>query len=105
MIAALAVLSHGDADMALNLDMLSKAANPIAVTGRARNQSHWHYDSGADNAATVVAAGYFNGAREYLQVGDLILAEVGNNAALRYLRVTAVPATGDVTVANISTWA
>lgn len=57
-----------------------------------------------DTAAEVVAAGYFNDARADMSVGTIIDAEVdcdGTQASVR-MRVTAVPSSGNVTVANIT---
>lgn len=55
----------------------------------------------ADAAATVLTAGYFNDSRAQLVKDDVIFAIVDINAssALLQLIVTAVPATGNVTVA------
>lgn len=58
-----------------------------------------------DAAAAVETAGYLNPARGRLVVGDAILATVGIGGAIKlkaYL-VTAVPATGDVTVGLMTT--
>lgn len=56
-----------------------------------------------DAVATVIAAGYFNAARDAgrLQVNDIIDAQcvMGGVADFVRLIVTAVPATGNVTVA------
>lgn len=51
--------------------------------------------------AILLADGFFNFARLYLQVGDVIdlIAGHGGNEELATVRVTAVPASGDVTVA------
>lgn len=55
----------------------------------------------ADAAATVLADGYFNEARAKLKVNDQIevCAVHGGTGDFLTLKVTAVPATGDVTVA------
>ncbi len=52
--------------------------------------------------AEVIAAGWFNNAREQLTVGSIITAIVDATAAKTFirLRVTAVPATGNVTVTS-----
>lgn len=52
--------------------------------------------------AEVIAAGWFNPAREQLTVGSVIEAIVDCTAAKTYLRlrVTAVPASGNVTVTS-----
>lgn len=86
--------------MALNKTQLSKAANLNSIDGAPRSRQLWHYNGGADAVATVVAAGYFNDVRGFLNVGDLILTVAATNAAFRALTVTAVPAAGgNVTVA------
>ncbi len=55
----------------------------------------------ADAPATVETAGYFNGARAKLTVGDIIIASmgIGGTLKLKIYQVTAVPATGNVTIA------
>ena len=60
-----------------------------------------------DLAAVVETAGYFNGARAKLTVGDVITASmgIGSTQKLKILVVTAVPATGNVTVALQTTTA
>lgn len=70
------------------------------------NQGRFHrYDYATpDAAATVLAAGYFNGARDLLKVNDRIDVmavwhPTNNTGDILETRVTAVPATGDVTVA------
>lgn len=52
-------------------------------------------------AATVETAGYFNGARAQLRKGDIILASMvnGGTPVGKTYVVTAVPATGNVTIA------
>lgn len=54
-----------------------------------------------DAAATVTTAGYFNDARSKLKVNDVIecMAVAGGTGDHLVLRVTAAPATGNVTVA------
>jgi hypothetical protein len=53
-----------------------------------------------DAAATVEAAGYFNGARAFLRVGDIITAVMAaaGTPVLKQLVVLTVPASGNVTV-------
>ena len=60
-----------------------------------------------DAAATVEAAGYFNSARLRLTVGSIILASMVNagTPVLKAYVVTAVPATGNVTIALQTTTA
>lgn len=84
--------------MALNKTQLSKVANLHSVAGAAQNRQLWHYDAGADSVATTVAAGYFNDVRGFLKLGDVIHTVAATSAAFRVLTVTAVPATGNVTV-------
>lgn len=54
-----------------------------------------------DAAATLETAGYFNNARNTLQKGDIILASMvnGGTPVLKPYVATAVPASGNVTVA------
>lgn len=54
-----------------------------------------------DAAATVETAGYFNGARAFLRKGDILLATMANGGTpiTKQYAFTAVPATGDVTIA------
>lgn len=58
--------------------------------------SKWFYAT-ADAFATVATAGYFNGARAQLAVGDIIEVSCASNKGGLY-SVTAVPASGNVTV-------
>lgn len=53
----------------------------------------------ADALATVIAAGYFNGARARLKKGDVVFAIVDQDGTptLRPLTLSAVPASGNVT--------
>lgn len=62
----------------------------------------WGYST-PDAVATLTAAGYFNGQRDRLGVGDTILASagIGGTPATVILRVAAVPGTGNVTVATV----
>lgn len=86
--------------MALNLRSL--ALGPSTPFGTASKAISWYKYATADAAATVIAAGYFNGARDKLKVNDQIDAVcvadgVGDRVSVI---VTAVPAApGDVTVA------
>lgn len=52
--------------------------------------------------ATVIADGYFNFARDYLKVNDVIdcLCAADSTGDLVSLRVATVPSSGDVTVAS-----
>jgi hypothetical protein len=59
------------------------------------------YAHGVDTLATIIAAGYFNNLRDKLAVNDMIhIMSVANGVGNRgFVTVTAVPATGNVTVA------
>jgi hypothetical protein len=86
--------------MALNNRSLVLAIS-VPHTADAAPTNFYKYAS-PDAAATIVAAGYFNNVRDKLKVGDIIeaVALAGGATADRLdLVVTAVPATGNVTVA------
>lgn len=85
--------------MALNKTQLSKVANLNSVAGGSGSKQLWHYDAGADTVVTATTAGYFNGVRGFLKAGDAMHLVAAAGAAFRVLTVTAVPKTGDVTVA------
>lgn len=70
---------------------------PIAAGDVRSAYKYWT----ADAAATVAAAGYFNGARTRLLKGDTItvVSDVGGTPALKAYVVTASPSTGNVTIA------
>jgi hypothetical protein len=96
--------------MALAIQALSRVGQTVvgvAVgTPKAAMVAMWLYGTD-DAAATVEAAGYFNGARGNLAVGDMIDASMvngGTPVSKRYV-VTAVPASGNVTVALQATTA
>ena len=82
--------------MAFDKRALSRAATSQYAAGASASM---HFLATADAAAAVIAAGYFNDAREMLQVGDIVFASVGigGTADTLLLRVTAVPASGNVT--------
>jgi hypothetical protein len=69
--------------------------------GTASKTVNWYGYATADAAATVVAAGYFNDARDKLKVNDVIMvmAVADGTGDWLLLKATAVPASGDVTVA------
>lgn len=74
------------------------AQTPVAAV---RVLTLWLYAT-ADAVATVETAGYFNSARARLTKGDQIDASMvidGSVVAKKYC-VTAVPASGDVTIAE-----
>lgn len=82
----------------LNRSLIRRATVPI-VPGTKVNR----YDYASTSAlATILAAGYFNFARAYLQVGDVIDVIAGHGGAedLATVQVTAVPASGNVTVST-----
>lgn len=85
--------------MALTKTQLSKVGNLNSVAGGTGSKQLWHYDAGADSVATAVAAGYFNDVRGFLKIGDRIDLVAANQTAFRVLTVTAVPPTGNITVA------
>ncbi|CDX54570.1 hypothetical protein MPL1032_190155 [Mesorhizobium plurifarium] len=60
----------------------------------------FHYATG-DAAATVLTDGYFNAARDKLQVNDVIeaMTVAGGTGDKLSIKVTASPASGNVTVA------
>ncbi|MFN4296987.1 MAG: hypothetical protein ACK4FB_09095 [Brevundimonas sp.] len=90
--------------MALNADQLSKPANLKPASGSAKQtRSLFWYEAGADAIAAVVTAGYFNGVRAQLAVGDRIQVVCNNEADFRVLKVTAVPiGTANVTTAALA---
>lgn len=80
--------------------------NPIGGQSRANKRGAgvgvmglWSYFHASDNLAAVKATGYFDGARELLTPGDVILFSA-NGAAIDIITIALVPAPGsDVTVA------
>lgn len=91
--------------MALSLKSLSRIGQQAAVGSAAgapqAQQVGMLIYATDDAAATVEAAGYFNAARAFLRKGDIILATMvngGTPVAKTYV-ATAVPATGNVTIA------
>jgi hypothetical protein len=90
--------------MALDKKQLTKVANlnPPTTGDATANRQLWHYESGADNVAAVVTAGYFNDVRGLLEAGDRIMLVANNVADFRMLKVTAAPATGNVTTAALA---
>lgn len=85
--------------MALNLRSLALVnSTPYGSAGKTVN---WYNYATADAQATVIAAGYFNDARAKLKVNDCIdVLTVADGVGDRLgLIVTAVPASGNVTVA------
>ncbi|MCW2317474.1 hypothetical protein M2322_003033 [Rhodoblastus acidophilus] len=71
---------------------------------KTNTSSVWRYATD-DAAATVETAGYFNGARSILTVGDVIIASMvmsGVPVNKQYVVLT-VPASGNVTIGLQST--
>lgn len=93
--------------MALNTRSLVRLAQApqgtAGGTSGAVQNTTWQYFT-ADAAATVETAGYFNGIRAQLTVGDTILASMG--ASSKSYRVLTVPAVGsNVTIGLFATTA
>lgn len=88
--------------MAFAETQLSKIAELKPASGKQHGRQRWHFEAGADAIAAVVAAGYFNDARGLLKVGDRIDVVCNTEADFRVLKVTAVPATGNVTTAALA---
>ncbi|MFG1300364.1 hypothetical protein V5F49_11275 [Xanthobacter sp. V3C-3] len=72
-------------------------------TAGSRSLRDWRYATNDDHA-TVAAAGYFNNARAFIGIGDTVVASVsmGTTPQLREYIFTAVPASGNVTVAQVN---
>lgn len=85
--------------MALNLRSLALYAS--TPYGTASKSVNWYKYATADAGATVIAAGYFNGARDKLKVNDVVdcLVVADGVGDLVTVVMTAVPASGNVTVA------
>ena len=68
--------------------------------------STWHYATN-DLASAVEAAGFFNDMRNSASVGDIIIAslDLDGTPVLKNYMFTAVPASGNVTVALQTTTA
>jgi len=91
--------------MSLSVKSLSRIGQQAAVGSTAgapqAQQAGLLLYATDDPAATVEAAGYFNGARAFLRKGDIILATMVNSgtAVTKQYVASAVPATGNVTIA------
>lgn len=85
--------------MALVLRSLANFAS--APHGSAGATVNFYVYASNDAAATVLAGGYFNEARNKLKVNDVIfiMAVAGGVGDLLIVKVTAAPSTGNVTVA------
>lgn len=91
--------------MALSQRSLVRIAHQTPVglaagTPSDRTAGQWFYATD-DAAATVEGAGYWNGARQFLRVGDVITAVMAaaGTPVLKAYVVTAVPASGNITTA------
>jgi hypothetical protein len=88
--------------MAFAETQLSKIAELKPAIGKSHGRQLWHYESGADNIAAVVTAGYFNGARGIIKADDRIQLVANNAADVRLLKVTAAPEiSGNITTAAL----
>lgn len=76
------------------------ASLPYDDAGTTRKCNIYRYAT-KDALATVATAGYFNDARSILKVDDRIIVEaaIAGSSETEVYRFTAVPATGNVTVA------
>lgn len=85
--------------VARSLSLSDSLHNGTASTGRDGMTCFFRYAT-PDALAAVVTAGYFNDARSQLRVGDVIevAAGIGGTPATDTYTVTAVPATGNVTI-------
>lgn len=86
--------------MAFEIRNLRKVQDlPYNTTGGAVQR--WGYAT-PDAAATVLTAGYFNGAASRLKVNDIIevVAVAGGVGVLVFAKVTAVPSGGNITVTS-----
>lgn len=84
------------------LDVAEGAVRPGDNPSRHRSIFHYCTD---DAHTVVVAAGYFNPVRAMLQPGDIIFAStvLAGTPVLRIYGVVTVPATGNITVAQVIT--
>ena len=90
--------------MAFGEAQLSKIAELKPAVSTQHGRQLWHFEAGADAIAAVVTAGYFNDARALLKVGDRIQVVCNTEADFRVLKVTAAPATGNVTTAALAAY-
>ncbi len=87
--------------MALNKRSLIRVASiPYQSGGTTKKQNRYAYAT-TDALSSVVANNYFADIRDTLQVGDVIevTAGLGATTETELIRMTAVPATGNVTSA------
>lgn len=88
--------------MAFIKSQLTNSGRPIRLSST--RYVRWLTYATDDAKAVVATAGYFNDARADMSVGSIIdcVVNVAASPAFVKLRVTAVPATGDITVADIT---
>lgn len=82
------------------MSLSKKALSRQGMSDRgASNHTCFYYYSSNDTAAELLAAGYFNGVRDILSVGDIIHAVADIDGTPDYLNimVATVPDTGNVT--------
>ncbi len=82
-----------------SLVLVDSIPNATNLPGRAGMCNFFRY-ANQDTLAVIIAAGYFNPARDRLQVGDMIdvVGGVGAAAVTESYTFTAVPASGNVTI-------
>jgi hypothetical protein len=88
--------------MAFDSKQFSKVQNLNPASGLSVQRQVFWYEGGADAIAAIVTAGYFNSVRNLLQVGDRIMVVCNTIADFRVLKVSAVPATGNVTATALA---
>lgn len=83
--------------------MIAYRAGGALKTANARTCRLWHYATN-DDWATVSAAGYFNGARAHIGVGDIVLVsgDLDGTPFLRHVMFATVPASGNVTIVQVA---
>lgn len=88
---------------------LARLTSPTSIglaSGKPRQEVSSTYQYATDDAAaTVEAAGYFNSARSRLVKGDVIIARMAmaGTPIVKVYIATAVPSTGNVTIALAAT--
>jgi len=87
--------------MAFKIRQLQRVASVSFDDNGTSKKCNWYVYATTDADATVQAAGYFNDARDTLSVGDTIeaMTALAGTPERVVMRVTAVPTTGNVTVA------
>lgn len=91
--------------MALDLaSLIAYRAGAAIKSAGARTCRLWHYATN-DDWATVNTAGYWNGARAHIGVGDIvhISGDLDGTPFYRSLMFATVPATGNITVVQLAT--